>query len=114
MSDGIVVYGTHIVRTPGILGGDARFAGTRIAVWHVEDYLKTHHGPSMLMDWGLNHWAIMDGIQFTFLYPEEVAKDRARNTDPQQNTKSELLLACTESSDYDELYKRVMEIAERL
>lgn len=78
---GKVVFGNHIVRTPGILGGDARLAGTRIALWHVADLLRTPEGVRQLMDDfpQLNQYAITEAVMFVHQRPEEIEYDRNRN-----------------------------------
>jgi uncharacterized protein (DUF433 family) len=50
----------HIVKVPGVCGGEAIIEGTRIAVWHVVNY---YYVVGMSVEEFLSHWDYLDPAQ---------------------------------------------------
>ncbi len=73
----------HIVKTEGVLGGEARIEGTRIAVWHIVDYYYKV-GMSVedfLADWDyLNPAAVFGALAYYHDHKAEIDRVRTENS----------------------------------
>jgi uncharacterized protein (DUF433 family) len=73
----------HIVKIPGVCGGDAIIEGTRIAVWHIVNYYYTvkMSVEELLLNWNhLTPAQVFDALAYYHDNREEVDEARWQNS----------------------------------